>query len=87
MNVWSPDTVPTQHHPCTPVVQLIVKPVWHFDDFVWIAVLHYDQVVWLEEWAPLLQEIQVPARLCKATAITAKPFERAEAAEAGVNCT
>jgi hypothetical protein len=45
-------------------VQLIVEPVWHLDDFVGVTVLHYDQVVWLEEWAPLLQEIQVPAQCC-----------------------
>ena len=45
-----------------PIVELVVEPIWDVDHLGGITILNNDEVVWLQEWPPHLQEIQVPDR-------------------------
>lgn len=43
-----------------PIVQLVVVPIWDPDGFGGVTILDNDEVVWLQEWPPHFQEIEVP---------------------------
>lgn len=42
------------------IVELVVEAFGDLDGLRWVTVLDYDQVVWLKERPPHLQEVQVP---------------------------
>lgn len=42
------------------VIKLIIEALRDFDDFRRITILYDDEMIWLEEWSPLFQEIEVP---------------------------
>ena len=43
-----------------PIVEVIVKAIWDFNNLSRITILNYDQMVWLKKWPPHLQKIQTP---------------------------
>jgi hypothetical protein len=42
------------------IVELVVEAFGDLDGLRWVTVLDYDQVVWLKERPPHLQEVQIP---------------------------
>jgi hypothetical protein len=44
------------------IVELVDEAFGDLDDLRWVTVLDYDEVVWLKERPPHLQEVQVPNR-------------------------